>query len=152
MAIVQGMCTSFKRELLLATHSFNTHTFKIALYTSSADLSPSTTAYTTSGEVVGSGYTVGGATLTALRLGPPAVFGTPTVPAIDGTTALVSFADVSWPAATLTARGALLYSSSVAGNPAVAVLDFGADRTVSGQTFNVRFPAATAATAIVRVA
>lgn len=139
MAIVQGMCTSFKRELLLATHNFNAATFKIALYTSSADLSPSTTAYTTSGEVVGSGYTAGGATLTVVA------------PAIDGTTALVSFADVSWPAATLTARGALLYSSSVAGNPAVAVLDFGADRTVSGQTFNVRFPAATAATAIVRI-
>jgi hypothetical protein len=152
MAIIQGMCTSFKRELLLATHNFNTHTFKIALYTSTADLTPATTAYTTSGEVAGSGYTAGGAVLTALRLGPPAVFGTPTVPGTDGTTALVSFEDAAWPAATFSARGALIYNSSVAGNPAVAVLDFGADRSSAGNTFTVRFPPPTAATAIVRIA
>ena len=139
MAIIQGMCTSFKRELLLGVHDFSAHTFRIALYTSTADLTPATTAYTTSGEVVGSGYTASGAALTAVP------------PTTDGSTALVSFEDAAWPAATFSARGALIYNSSVAGNPAVAVLDFGADKTVAGQTFNVRFPAATAAAAIVRI-
>jgi len=140
MAIIQGMCTSFKLQLLLGVHDFSTHTFRIALYSITADLTPASTAYTPTDEISGSGYTAGGAALTAVA------------PTTDGTVALASFEDVSWPAATLTARGALIYNSSVAGNPAVAVLDFGADKTVSGQTFTVRFPPATAAAAIVRVA
>lgn len=138
MAIIQGMCTSFKRELMLALHDFDTATFKMALYTSTADLSPATTAYTTSGEVVGTGYTAGGVALSAVA------------PSLDGTVALVDFADAAWPAATLTARGALIYNSS-SSDRAVAVLDFGADRSAVGATFTVQFPAATAASAIVRI-
>lgn len=139
MPIIQGMCTSFKVELLRGVHNFTTHTFKLALYTDAATLSAATTAYTTSGEVVGAGYTAGGATLTA------------STPAADGTVALVDFSDVSWASATLTARGGVIYNSSVAGNPAVAVLDFGADRVAVNNTFTVQFPAASAATAIVRI-
>jgi len=138
MAIIQGMCTSFKRELMLALHNFDTATFKLALYTSAADLSPATTAYTTSGEVVGAGYTAGGVALSTVA------------PVVDGTVALVDFSDAAWPVATLTARGALIYNSSAA-DRAVAVLDFGADRSATGATFTVQFPAATAASAIVRI-
>jgi hypothetical protein len=139
MPITQAMCISFKRELLEAVHNFTTHTFKIALYTDAATLSAATTAYTVSGEVSGAGYTAGGAVLTT------------TAPSADDSVALVDFADVSWPAATLTARGALVYNSSVAGNPAVVVLDFGADRSASNSTFTVQFPVPTAASAIVRI-
>jgi hypothetical protein len=138
MPITQAMCTSFKRELLEAVHNFTTHTFKMALYTDTASLSAATTAYTTAGEVVGAGYTAGGATLTVVA------------PSVDGTVALVDFADAAWPAATLTARGALIYNIS-ASNRAVAVLDFGADKTASNQTFTVQFPVANAATATVRI-
>lgn len=138
MPITQAMCTSFKRELLEAVHNFTAHTFKIALYTDAATLNAATTAYTTTGEVVGAGYTAGGLVLTA------------TAPSVDGTVALVDFSDAAWPAATLTARGALIYNSS-ASNRAVAVLDFGADRVASNNTFTVQFPTAAAATAIVRI-
>lgn len=131
--------TSFKEELLGGVHDFTAHTFTLALYTNEATLNAGTTAYTTSGEVVGSGYTAGGADLTAQT------------PASSGTTAFVTFDDVSWAAATLTARGALLYNSSVAGNPAVAVLDFGADKASAGTAFTVQFPAATSEAAIVRI-
>jgi hypothetical protein len=131
--------TSFKEELLSGVHDFATHTFKLALYTTDAALNADTTAYTTNDEVVGSGYTAGGADLTALA------------PASDGTTAFVTFDDVSWASATLTARGGLLYNSSVDGNPAVAVLDFGAEKTSAGTPFTVQFPAATSDAAIVRI-
>jgi hypothetical protein len=139
MAIIQSMCTSFKRELLLGVHDFSTHSFKIALYGSAATLNAATSAYTSAGEVSGAGYTAGGLVLVT------------TPPTTDGTTALVSFGTASWPAATFAARGALVYNSSVAGNPAVVVLDFGSEKAVSGQQFNVTFPAAAAATAIVRI-
>lgn len=139
MPITQAMCTSFKVELLRGVHNFTTHTFKLALYTDAATLSAATTAYSTTGEVVGAGYTAGGATLTA------------STPSSDGTVALVDFSDVSWASATLTARGGVIYNSSVAGNPAVAVLDFGADRVAANNTFTVQFPASSAATAIVRI-
>jgi len=138
MAIIQGMCTSFKRELMAALHDFGTDTFKLALYTNAAELSPATTAYTATGEVVGTGYTAGGVALSAVA------------PTVDGTVAVVDFADAAWPAATLTARGALIYNSS-ADDRAVAVLDFGADRSATGAVFTVQFPAATAASAIVRI-
>ena len=133
------LVTSFKEELLSGGHDFTAHTFKLALYTNEATLNAGTTAYTTSGEVVGAGYTAGGADLTAQT------------PASDGTTAFVTFDAVSWAEATLTARGALLYNSSVAGNLAVAVLDFGADKTSAGAAFTVQFPAATRDAAIVRI-
>lgn len=134
------LTTSFKEELLRGVHDFTAHTFKLALYTDAATLDASTTAYTTSGEVTGSGYTAGGAALTAIA------------PTSSGTTALVTFSDVSWPAATLTARGGLVYNSSVEGNPTVAVLDFGADKVSAGTTFSVSFPPATAQRAVIRIA
>ena len=142
MAIIQGMTTSFKKELMEGVHNFTSHTFKIALYSSSATLSEATTAYSTTNEVGGTGYTAGGNTLSV----------TGATVSTSGTTAFVDFADSAWTSATITARGALIYNSSVAGNPAVAVLDFGADRTVTGGTFTVVFPAADAANAIVRIA
>ena len=142
MAIIQGMTTSFKKELMEGVHNFTSHTFKIALYSSSATLSEATTAYSATGEISGTGYTAGGNTLSV----------TGTTVSTSGTTAFVDFADSVWGSATITARGAVIYNSSVAGNPSVAVLDFGADRTVTGGTFTVVFPAADAANAIVRIA
>lgn len=133
------LATSFKKELLEGVHDFTTHTFKLALFTNDATLNASTTAYGVSGEVVGIGYTAGGVDLTALAT------------ASTGTTAFVTFEDAVWLGATLTARGGLVYNSSVAGSPAVAVLDFGADKVANGTTFEVQFPAATAADAVVRI-
>lgn len=139
MAISQAMCSSFKQQLLLGEHDLDTDVIKIALYTSSATLSAATTVYTTSDEVVGTGYTAGGNTLTS-----------PTV-SLSGTTAYVDFADTSWTTATITARGALIYNSSKS-NKAIAVLDFGSDKTSTAGTFTVQFPANTASDAIVRIA
>lgn len=142
MAIIQGMTTSFKKELMEGVHNFTSHTFKIALYGSSATLSEATTAYSATGEISGTGYTAGGNTLSV----------TGAAVSTSGATAFVDFADSVWGSATITARGAVIYNSSVAGNPSVAVLDFGADRTVTAGTFTVVFPAADAANAIVRIA
>jgi hypothetical protein len=142
MAIVQALCTSFKRELLQGIHDFSQSggdDFKIALYTSAATLGPATATYTTVGEVSGAGYAAGGKSLA--RLGPSS----------DGTTALIDFADLSWTDASFTARGALIYNATE-GNRAVAVLDFGVDKTVSSGTFTIQFPAADAANAIIRIA
>ena len=141
MAITQAMCTSFKQELLTGTHNFTTgqDAFKVALYTSSATLGASTTAYSTVNETSGTGYSAGGNTLTA------------TTPSTDGTTALVDFADSSFTNSTITARGALIYNTSVS-NKAVAVLDFGTDKSSSAGTFSLIFPAPAAATAIIRIA
>lgn len=144
MAISQAMCTSFKVELLDGVHNFDTggDTFKIALYTSSATLGASTTAYTTSNEVSSSGtnYTAGGNTLTVSQ-----------VPTSTGTTAFLDFADTTWSSATITARGALIYNSSQS-NKAVAVLDFGADKTSTNGDFTIIFPTADASNAIIRIA
>ena len=137
MAITQTQCTSFKVELLTGTHDFSSDTFKIALYTSAANLGADTTAYSASNEVSASGYTAGGNILTVS-----------TTPTSSGTTAYISFANTSWSSA-LTARGALIYNSSKS-NKAVAVLDFGADKTSSG-TFTVTFPTADATSAIIRI-
>ena len=143
MAITQAMTTSFKVGILDGSFNFNTGTsqvFKIALYTSSATISASTTAYTTSNEVVGTGYTAGGATLTISQ-----------VPTSTGTTAFLSFADVTWSTATITARGALIYLANGTTNPSVAVLDFGADKTSTAGNFTIQMPAADASNAIIRI-
>lgn len=150
MAITQAMCTSFKVDLLNGVHVFSNagggtpDTFKIALYTSSTTLDATTTAYgTPTNEVsnVSTGYTTGGNTLTVASATPTS----------SGTTAYVSFnTPVTWPSATFTARGALIYNSSKS-NKAVAVLDFGADKSVSGATFTVQMPTADATNAIIRI-
>lgn len=142
MAISQAMTTSFKQELMEGVHDFTSHTFKIALFTSSATLDATTTAYSTTNEATGTGYTAGGNTLTV----------TGGSVSTSGTTAFIDFADTSWTSASITARGALIYNSSVVGNPAVAVLDFGSDKTSTDGTFTVQFPTADASNAIVRIA
>lgn len=142
MAITQAMTTSFKQELMEGVHDFTTHTFKIALYTSSATLGATTTAYSATNEVSGTGYTAGGNTLTV----------TGGAVSTSGTTAYIDFDDTTWSTATITARGAVIYNSTAAGNPAVAVLDFGADKTSTAGDFTVSFPTADASNAIVRIA
>jgi len=137
MAITQTTCTSFKVELMQGVHNFDTDTFNIALYTSAATLGADTTAYSTANESAASGYTAGGNTLTVS-----------TTPTSSGTIAFVSFANTEWTSA-LTARGALIYNSSKS-NKAVAVLDFGADKT-SATTFTITFPTADATNAVVRI-
>jgi hypothetical protein len=143
MAITQGMCTSFKVGLFAADFDFGTGTsqvFKIALYTSAATLDASTTAYSTSGEVVGTGYSAGGTALTISQ-----------TPTSTGTTAFLDFADATWPTATITARGALIYLANGTTNPAIAVLDFGSDKTTVASNFTIQFPAADATNAILRI-
>ena len=145
MAISQAMATSFKVQLLSGAQNFNTGTtkvYKIALFTSAATLGAGTTTYTgsTTGEVAnGGGYTTGGEILTVSQ-----------IPTSTGTTAFIDFADVTWSAATITARGALIYNSS--DDTAVAVLDFGSDKTSTAGDFTIIFPAADASNAIVRIA
>ena len=144
MAITQSMCTSFKVGILDGDFDFGTgtpQTFKIALYTSSATLSAATTAYTTSNEVSGTGYSAGGQALTISQ-----------VPTSSGTTAFIDFSDVTWSNATLTARGALIYLANGTTNPAVAVLDFGGDKTSTAGNFTIQFPVADASNAILRIA
>ena len=148
MAISQTATTSFKVELLQAVHNFgptSPDTFKIALYTGSANLGPTTTAYSTTNEVVGTNYTAGGNTLT-ISTSPTSGNNSSSVP-----TAYISFNNTSWTSASFTCRGALIYNSSVAGNPSVAVLDFGSDKTVSNDTFQIAFPTPDANSAIVRI-
>lgn len=139
MAITQAMCNSFKTELLGGTHDLDTDTIKIALFTSSATLGASTTAYSTTNEVVGSGYTAGGNTLSGATI------------SLSGSTAIVDFTDTTWSSATITARGALIYNSSKA-DRAIAVLDFGSDKSSTNGDFTVVFPAADASNAIIRIA
>jgi hypothetical protein len=133
------MCSSFKQQILLGEHDLDTDVIKIALYTSAATLSAATTAYTTSDEVVGTGYTAGGNTLAGATV------------SLTGTTAFVDFSDTTWTTATITARGALIYNSSKS-NKAVAVLDFGSDKTSTAGSFTVQFPANDSSSAIVRIA
>ena len=151
MAITQAMTTSFKVEILTATHNFGTapvratgaaDVFKLALYTSSATLGASTTAYTVTDEVSSSGtnYTAGGLTLTISQ-----------VPTSSGTTAFIDFDDLTFPSATITANGALIYNATQS-NKAVAVLAFGGDKTSTAGNFTIQFPAAAASTAILRIA
>lgn len=149
MAISQAMATSFKVEILDGIHNFGTgvvrastaaDTFKIALYTSSATLGASTTTYTTSNEVVGTGYSAGGNTLTISQ-----------VPTSTSTTAWLDFADSTWAAATISADGALIYNSTQ-GDKAVAVLSFGGTKTSTAGDFTVVFPTADSTSAIIRIA
>lgn len=142
MAITQAMCTSFKQALLDGEMDFSSDTtqvFKIALYTSSATLGADTTAYSAENEVSGTGYVAGGNTLTVAA------------PASSGTTAYIDFSDTTWAASTITARGALIYKSG-GGDPAIAVLDFGGDKTSTASDFTIQFPTADANNAIVRIA
>lgn len=132
-------CTSAKVGFLTGAYIPLTDTMKIALYTNSATLDASTTVYTTSGEVVGTGYTAGGNTLTGNAI------------SFSGTTAWLTFSDSSWTTATITARGALIYDSTRS-NAAIAVLDFGSDKTSTAGTFTVQMPTAAASTALIRIA
>jgi len=138
MALTQCMVTSFKAEILGGVQDLDTDVIKLALYTSAATLDATTTVYSTSDEVVGMGYTAGGNTLAS-----------PTI-LTSGTTAYVSFADTSWTTATITARGALIYNSSKA-DRAIAVLDFGSDKTSTAGTFTVQMPANNATNALIRI-
>jgi len=138
------MCTSFKKELMTATHDFTAstgNTFKLALYTNSASFTAATTAYTATNEVGNSGtYSAGGGTLTNIT------------PTSSGTTAFTDFADLTFTSATITARGALIYNDTAAGDPAVVVLDFGSDKSSASGDFQIVFPTADASNAIIRIA
>ena len=143
MAITQAMCTSFKKELLEAKHNFllsGGNTFKIALYTSSASLDASTTAYSATNEVSGTNYTAAGNTLTRVD------------PSSSGTTGFTDFADTTWGSSTIPARGAVIYNDTASGDPSVLVLNFGSDKASSSGDFTIAFPAADASNAIIRIA
>lgn len=137
------MCTSFKSELMTATHNFTNgsgNTFKLALYDNSASFTAATTAYTATNEVSGTGYSAGGGTLTNVT------------PTTSGTTAFTDFADLTFSSATITARGALIYNDTAAGDPSVVVLDFGSDKSSTAGDFTIVFPTADASNAIIRIA
>ena len=145
MAISSAVCNSFKQEILVGTHNFTAssgNSFKLAMYTSSASMGASTTAYSTSNEISntsGSAYTAGGKALTSVT------------PVLDGSTAVCDFADISFTSASFTANGCLIYNDTQS-DKAVCVVAFGGDKTVSSGTFTIQFPAAAASTAIVRIA
>ena len=142
MAISSTLVTSFKKELLTATHNFTAssgHTFKLALYTSSATLGATTTAFTTTGQASGTNYTSGGNSLTRVD------------PTSSGTTGFTDFADLTFGTATITARGCMIYNSTDS-NKSVATIDFGGDKTSTAGDFTIVFPAAAASTAIIRIA
>jgi hypothetical protein len=142
--LLETLCVPRSSKNLTGTHNFTTSTgdvFKLALYTDSASFTAATTAYTATNEVANSGtYAAGGGALTNVT------------PTTSGTTALTDFADLSFTSATITARGALIYNSSAAGDPTVAVLDFGSDKTSTAGTFTIQFPAADSSNAIIRIA
>jgi hypothetical protein len=143
MAITTAMCNSFKVELLKGVHNFTATTgneFKMALYTSSATLSKSTTAYSETNEITGTGYTAGGNVIDQVT------------PSLATDTAIVDFADESWTTASFTANGAMIYNNTAAGDPSVCTLAFGEDKIVSAGTFTVQFPTADASNAILRIA
>jgi hypothetical protein len=148
MSIVQTATTSFKVQLFQAVHNFGPttpNTFKVALYTAAANINTTTTAYTTTNEITGTGYTAGGNTL-VISLSPTSGNNSSGI-----STAYISFNNTSWTNATFTCRGALIYNSTVSGNPSVAVLDFGSDKTVNNDTFQIIFPTPDANSAIVRI-
>ena len=138
------MCTSFKQELLTGTHDFTAssgNTFKLALYDNNASFTAATTAYTATNEVSNSGtYTAGGGALTNVT------------PTTSGTTAFTDFADLTFTSATITARGALIYNDTAAGDPSVVVLDFGSDKSSTSGDFQIVFPTADSSSAIIRIA
>jgi len=142
MSITSALCTSFKQEILVGTHNFTAtsgNTVKLALYTSSATLNASTTAYTTSNEVSGTGYTAAGAALTSVT------------PTTSGTTAFCDFADLTFSSSTITANGALIYNDTQS-DKAVCSLAFGGDKTSTAGDFTIQFPTADASNAIIRIA
>ena len=146
MAISSAICNSFKQEILVGTHNFTAssgNAFKIALYTSSASLGAGTTAYADTNEISntsGSAYSAGGAALTSVT------------PALDSSTAVCDFADISWTSASFTANGCLIFNDSASGDPAVCAIAFGSDKTVTSGTFTIQFPTADASDAIIRIA
>lgn len=142
MPITQAMATSFKVELMQSLHNFSNpggNTFKLAMYTSASTFGAATTAYATTNEVSGTGYTAGGNTLTSVT------------PVSSGTTAFTDFADTTFVSATITANGAMIYNSTNA-NRAVALLSFGGDKTSTNGDFTIVFPVADASNAIIRIA
>jgi hypothetical protein len=143
MAITQAVCNTFKSEILGAVHDFDSgsgQVFKLALYSSAATLDATTTVYTSTNEVGNTGqYSAGGGVLASQQV------------SLDGSVAIVDFADLSFTGVTLTARGALIYNTS-ASNKSVCVLDFGSDKTATSGTFTIQFPAFTSAAAILRIA
>jgi len=143
MAITQALCTSFKQEILVKGHDFTLttgDTMRAALYTSSATLGATTTTYSATNEVSGTGYVAKGNALTNVT------------PTTSSTTALTDFADTTWSTATITARGALIFNDTHSGDASVLVLDFGADKTSTAGDFTITFPAADASNAIIRIA
>ena len=137
------MCTSFKKELMTATHNFTNstgNTFKLALYDNNASFNASTTAYTTSNEISGTGYSAGCVTLTNVT------------PTTVSTTAFTDFADLTFSTATITARGALIYNDTASGDPSVVVLDFGGDKTSTAGDFKIVMPTADQNNALIRIA
>ena len=143
MAIDQAVCNSFKAELLGGVHDFDSgsgQVFKLALYTSAATLNATTTVYTSTNEVTGTGgqYSAGGGVLAGQQV------------SLDSATAIVTFSDLSFTGVTLSAEGALIYNST--GSKAICVLDFGAVKTATSGTFTIQFPAFTSAAAILRIA
>jgi len=146
MAITSAICNSFKTEILTAVHNFTAttgDTFNLALYTSSATLNKTTTAYSATNEITndaGSAYTAKGEALTSVT------------PALSGDTACCDFADVSWTSASFTANGCLIFNDSAAGDPSVCAIAFGGDKTATNGTFTIQFPTADASDAIIRIA
>jgi len=146
MAITSAICNSFKTEILTAVHNFTAssgNTFNLALYTSSATLNKSTTAYSSSNEITntsGSSYSAKGKALTSVT------------PALSTDTACCDFSDVSWTSASFTANGCLIFNDSASGDPACCAVAFGGDKTVSSGTFTIQFPTADASNAIIRIA
>jgi PKD repeat protein len=137
------MCSSFKKELMTATHNFTAssgNTFNLALYTSSASLGAATAAYTSSNEASGTGYTAKGAALTSVT------------PVLSGTTAVGDFADLTFSTVSITARGAMIFNDTASGDPSVCILDFGGDKVASSGDFTVQFPTASSSAAIIRIA
>ena len=146
MAITSAICNSFKTEILTAVHNFTASTgdtFNLALYTSSATLDKTTTAYSATNEITndaGSAYTAKGEALTSVT------------PALSGDTACCDFANVSWTSASFTANGCLIFNDSAAGDPSVCAIAFGGDKTATNGTFTIQFPTADASDAIIRIA
>ena len=143
MAITSEICNSFKTEILTAVHNFTASTgdtFNLALYTSSATLDKDTTAYDSTNEISGTGYTAKGNALTSVT------------PVLSSDTAVCDFANTSWTSASFTANGCLIFNDDVAGDPAVCAIAFGGDKTVTSGTFTIEFPTADASNAIVRIA
>jgi hypothetical protein len=143
MAITSEICNSFKVEILTGVHNFTASTgdtFNLALYTSSATLDKDTTAYSSTNEISGTGYTAKGNALTSVT------------PVLSSDTAVCDFANTSWTSASFTANGCLIFNDDVAGDPAVCAIAFGGDKTVTSGTFTIEFPAASAGTAIIGIA